>query len=54
MKNKHGRVVVVNADRSDWGIHWGIGDPKDEKCWCYDCTMKRLDEKMAKKKGGGK
>jgi len=42
--NMHGIEIVCNADRSDWGRKWGYGKEGDGLCWCYECTMKRLDE----------
>jgi len=50
MKNMHGIEIVCDADRSDWGRKWGYGKEGDGLCWCYECTMKRLDEQRAKEK----
>ena len=40
-KNMHGFEIVVNADRSDWGIKWGLAPIGDPLCWCYECSMTR-------------
>ena len=38
-KNMHGYEIVVNADKSDWGIKWGLAPVGDSRCWCYECSM---------------
>lgn len=40
-KNMHGYEVVVGADKSDWGIKWGLAPIGDKRCWCYECSMTR-------------
>ena len=42
MKNMHGFEIIVNADSSDWGKHWGVASQDDTRCWCYACTVSRL------------
>ena len=39
--NMHGKIVV-NADRSDWGKKWGWAEWDDCRCWCYECTVRRI------------
>jgi len=40
-KNMHGFEIIVNADKSDWGIKWGLAPVGDPLCWCYECSMTR-------------
>ena len=42
MKNMHGFTIVVNADKSDWGKQWGMAPEDAPRCWCCDCTIRRL------------
>ena len=48
MKNMHGFEIVVDADKSDWGKHWGIVPDGDKRCWCYLCSMKRPQSEWKK------